>query len=303
MLRSKTCLFSLIAHVYITRRAPVYLMKKPVKDPLLTALADATFEAYKSAVIRLPQDVVQVIRKSALAETNPVARGEFANILKNIVTAEQLGVPMCQDTGVPVVYLTLPPDTPFTHHLYDAVADGVRRATKEVPLRPNIVDPLTRHNTNDNTGSGMPAIHVKPGKKLTVTVLPKGAGAENMSRIAMFLPSQKDQIEKFVVETVYLAGSRPCPPVIIGVGIGGTFDGAAALAKEALLEPVDTMNDYEQQLLCAVNRLGIGPMGLGGDFTALAVKVKTAGCHTASLPVAVNIQCWANRHATIEVKS
>ncbi|NMB78497.1 MAG: fumarate hydratase, partial [Methanomicrobiales archaeon] len=226
----------------------------------------------------------------------------FANILNNIKTAWELGIPMCQDTGVPVIYLTLPPDVPLTQDLYDAVAEGVRRATKEVPLRPNVVDPLTRHNTNDNTGLSMPAIHVKPGAKFTVTVLPKGAGAENMSRITMLLPSQKNQVEKFVVETVYLAGSRPCPPIIIGVGIGGTFDGAAALAKEALLEPVDVMTDYEQQLLCAVNRLGIGVMGLGGDFTALAVKVKTAGCHTASLPVAVNIQCWANRHATVEVK-
>jgi fumarate hydratase subunit alpha len=277
-------------------------MKKPAKDTLHLALADATFAAYREAVIRLPPDVLRVIKKAAAAETNPVARGEFANILKNIEVAERLGVPMCQDTGVPVVYMTLPPDVPLTKQLYNAVADGIRRATKEVPLRPNVVDPLTRHNTNDNTGVGMPAIHVKPGNKFTVTMLPKGAGAENMSRIAMLLPSQKDQIEKFVVETVYLAGSRPCPPVIIGVGIGGTFDGAAALAKEALLEPVDTMTDFEQQILCAVNRLGIGPMGLGGDFTALAVKVKTAGCHTASLPVAINIQCWANRHATVEVK-
>jgi fumarate hydratase subunit alpha len=277
-------------------------MKKPAQDPLVSALADATFTAYKSAVIRLPPDVLRVIRKAGAAETNPVARGEFANILKNIEIAERLGVPMCQDTGVPVVYLTLPPDVPLTRGLYDAVAEGVRRATSEVPLRPNVVDPLTRHNSGDNTGAGMPAIHVTPGKKFTVTVFPKGAGAENMSRIAMLLPSQKDQIGKFVVETVYLAGSRPCPPVIIGVGIGGTFDGAAALAKEALLEPVDVMTDFEQQLLSAVNRLGIGPMGLGGDFTALAVKVKTAGCHTASLPVAVNVQCWANRHATAEVK-
>jgi fumarate hydratase subunit alpha len=277
-------------------------MKKPAQDPLLSALIDATFSAYKSAVIRLPPDVLRVIKKAAAAETSSVARGELENIVKNIEIAERLGVPMCQDTGVPVIYLTLPPDVPLTRELYDAVAEGVRRATKEVPLRPNVVDPLTRHNTNDNTGAGMPAIHVKPGNKFTVTVFPKGAGAENMSRIAMLLPSQKDQIEKFVVETVYLAGSRPCPPVIIGVGIGGTFDGAAALAKEALLEPVDAMTDYEQQILCAVNKLGIGPMGLGGDFTALAVKVKTAGCHTASLPVAVNIQCWANRHATIEVK-
>ncbi|MDD4137188.1 MAG: fumarate hydratase [Methanoregula sp.] len=252
--------------------------------------------------MRLPLDVLKVIGNAARAETNAVARSEFANILANIKTARELGVPMCQDTGVPVIYLTLPSDIPLNQELYDAVAEGVSRATKEVPLRPNVVDPLTRHNTNDNTGAGMPVIHIKPGEKFTVTILPKGAGAENMSRIAMLLPSQRDQIETFVVETVYLAGARPCPPIIIGVGIGGTFDSAAALAKEALLEPLDSMTGYEQQILSAVNRLGIGPMGLGGDFTALAVKVKTAGCHTASLPVAVNIQCWANRHATIEVE-
>ena len=127
-------------------------MQKP--DPLLSSLADATFAAYKSAVIRLPPDVLRVIEKAADAETNSVARGEFANILKNIEVAEQLGVPMCQDTGVPVIYLTLPPDVPLTQKLYDAVAEGVRRATKEVPLRPNVVDPLTRHNTEDNTGAG-----------------------------------------------------------------------------------------------------------------------------------------------------
>jgi len=276
-------------------------MQTPDPARIRSALADATFRAYREAVIRLPVDVLKVIGDAARAETNAVARGEFANILQNIRTAGELGVPMCQDTGVPVIYLTVPPEIPFTDTLYDAVADGVRRATKDVPLRPNVVDPLTRHNSNDNTGAGMPAIHVKPGKTFTVTVLPKGAGAENMSRTVMLLPSQKDQIEKFVVETVYLAGSRPCPPLIIGVGIGGTFDGAAALAKAALLDPVDRMTDFEQQLLCAVNELGIGPMGLGGDTTALAVKVKTAGCHTASLPVAVNIQCWANRHATVEV--
>lgn len=272
-----------------------------ITNPVHSALADATFRAYREAVIRLPPDVLRVIEQAAAAETNPVARGEFENILKNITMAEKLGVPMCQDTGVPVIYLTIPPDVPLTQELYNAIAEGVMRATKEVPLRPNVVDPLTRHNTNDNTGLGMPAIHVKPGEKFTVTVLPKGAGAENMSRIGMLLPYQVNQIEKFVVETVYLAGSRPCPPIVIGVGIGGTFDGAAAMAKEALLQPLDQMTEYERGILVSVNRLGIGPMGLGGDTTALAVKVKTAGCHTASLPVAVNIQCWANRHATVEV--
>ena len=277
-------------------------MKRPAKDPLLSALADATFAAYREAVVTLPPDVLRVIRKAADAETNPVARREFANILKNVEIAGPLGVPLCQDTGIPVVYLTLPPDVPLTQGLYDAVADGVRRATKEIPLRPNVVDPLTRHNSGDNTGAGMPAIHVTPGTKFTVTVLPKGAGAENSSRIAMLLPTHVYGIEGFVVETMLHAEGKPCPPVFLGIGIGGTFDLAASLAKEALLLPVDTMTPYEQQICDSVNKLGIGPMGQGGDTTALAVKVKTAGCHTASLPVAVNVQCWANRHATREVQ-
>jgi len=277
-------------------------MKTPDDAAIQASLADATFQVYREAVIRLPPDVLQVIRKAAAAETNPVARGEFANILKNIAEAERLGVPLCQDTGVPVVYLTIPPDVHLTRSLYEGVADGVRRATREIPLRPNVVDPLSRHNTGDNTGAGMPAIHVQPGDRFTVTVLPKGAGAENSSRIAMFLPTHQYGIEGFVVETMLHAEGKPCPPVILGIGIGSTFDGAAALAKEALLLPVDTMTTFEQEICNSVNRLGIGPMGLGGDTTALAVKVKTASCHTASLPVAVNIQCWAHRHATVEVK-
>jgi len=148
----------------------------------------------------------------------------------------------------------------------------------------------------------MPAVHVTPGVRFEVTVLPKGAGSENVSRIGMLLPSQAKDIPRFVVETMLIAGGKPCPPVILGVGIGGTFDTAAALAKEALLLPVDTMDPYEQEICDAVNALGIGPMGLGGDTTALAVKVKRADCHTASLPVAVNVQCWACRRATVEVK-
>jgi fumarate hydratase subunit alpha len=275
---------------------------RPETDPVFPALADATFRAYREAVIRLPPDVLKVIRAAAAAETSPVARGEFENILKNIAIAEDLRVPLCQDTGIPVVYLTIPPDVPLTQGLYDAVAEGVRRATTEIPLRPNVVDPLTRHNTGDNTGPGIPAIHVKPGGKFSVTVLPKGAGAENSSRLAMLLPSHTYGIEGAVVETMLHAEGKPCPPVFLGVGIGGTFDLAASLAKEALLLPMDSMTEYEQKICDSVNKIGIGPMGLGGDFTALAVKVKTSGCHTASLPVAVNVQCWANRHATVEVK-
>jgi fumarate hydratase subunit alpha len=256
----------------------------------------------RNAVICLPPDVKQAIKRAAASETNAVARGEYENITKNILAAEHLGVPLCQDTGVPVIYLTLPPGIPFSEVLFDAVAEGTRRATREIPLRPNVVDPLTRHNSGDNTGAGMPAVHVRPGERFTVTVLPKGAGAENVSRVVMLLPSQTEKIGEVVVETMLLAGGRPCPPVVLGVGIGGTFDGVTALAKEALLQPIDQMTPFEQQLCDAVNRLGIGPMGLGGSTTALAVKVKMAACHTASLPVAVNVQCWANRHATVEVE-
>jgi fumarate hydratase subunit alpha len=277
-------------------------MKTPDANAIHGSLADATFRAYREAVIRLPPDVLRVIRKAADAETNPVAQNEFTNILKNIDEAERLSVPLCQDTGIPVVYLTIPPDVSLTRDLCHAVAEGIRRATREIPLRPNVVDPLTRHNSGDNTGKGIPAIHVQPGDSFTVTVLPKGAGAENSSRLTMLLPTHQYGIEGFVVETMLHAEGKPCPPVFLGIGIGGTFDGAAALAKEALLLPVDRMDDYEQKICNSVNRLGIGPMGLGGDTTALAVKVKTAACHTASLPVAVNIQCWAHRHATREVK-
>ncbi|MCU0631816.1 MAG: fumarate hydratase [Methanolinea sp.] len=274
----------------------------PLPDPsLLSAITHATCEAFRQAEINLPPDVVQALRNAREKETSEIARGELTNILTNLEMAGSLRVPICQDTGVPVIYLTMPPGIPLTTGIYDAIAEGVREATREIPLRPNVVDPLTRENTGDNTGVGMPAIHVRPGDRFTITVLPKGAGAENMSRITMMLPSEREQIHKFVAETMLLAGGRPCPPVILGVGIGSTFDGAAALAKEALLEPIDTMTPYEEQILAAVNTLGIGPMGLGGSTTALAVKVKTGGCHTASLPVAVNVQCWACRRATVEV--
>jgi fumarate hydratase subunit alpha len=273
-------------------------MQRPDDPALLAALAEATAAALAEAEVRLPGDVEQAIRAAHGRERNPVARGELGNILENIALAARGRSLICQDTGIPVIYLTIPPDVPYTRALEEAVARGVRIATERIPLRPNAVDPCTRKNTGDNTGPGIPAIHVKPGDRLTVTVLPKGAGSENVSRIGMLLPTRTADVEKFVVETVALAGGRPCPPVILGVGIGSTFDGVAALAKEALLLPVDAMDPFEQGLCDAVNSLGIGPMGLGGDTTALAVKVRRAACHTASLPVAVNVQCWASRRAT-----
>jgi fumarate hydratase subunit alpha len=277
-------------------------MMENTADRLLSdAVTKATCQAIHEAEIRLPGDVYRAISLAARKERDEIARGELANILTNVDRAEDLQVPICQDTGVFVIYVTIPPGIHYTRSLEQAIGEGVRQATGIVPLRPNVVSPLHRMNSGDNTGDGMPAIHVRPGPDFTITVLPKGAGAENMSRIAMLLPSQHDQIARFVVETMLLAGGRPCPPVILGVGIGSTFDGVAALAKGALLLPVDRMDPFEQELCDAVNSLGIGPMGLGGDTTALAVKVKQAGCHTASLPVAVNVQCWASRRATVTV--
>jgi fumarate hydratase subunit alpha len=272
-------------------------------DPrLYDRIVDATARAYTVAVVHLPPDVLGTLERARANETDPVARAELENILANIELARTTGLPLCQDTGVPVVYVTLPPSVPFEQALFDAIAGGVRRATLAVPLRPNVVDPVTRRNSGDNTGAGMPAVHLSPGDVFSITVLPKGAGAENTSRIEMLLPSEVDRIPEVVVRTVLEAGARPCPPVVLGVGIGGTFDLAAALAKEALLDPIDVMDEYETMLCDAVNRLGLGPMGLGGKTTALAVKVRRAACHTASLPVAVNVQCWANRRATAVVE-
>ncbi|NTU99579.1 MAG: fumarate hydratase [Methanoregulaceae archaeon] len=277
------------------------MMPLPGEKRLFTAVSEATCQALREAEITLPGDVLDAIRRAAGMETETVARNELANILENIALARDRGLPLCQDTGVPVVYVSLPSSVPFSPALYDGIADGVRTATREIPLRPNVVSPLDRKNSGDNTGAGMPAVHIRSGNTFAITVLPKGAGAENMSRSVMLLPTEREKIPRFVAETMLQAGGRPCPPVVLGVGIGGTFDSVAALAKEALLEPITTMDPYEQRLCDAVNSLGIGPMGLGGKTTALAVKVKMAACHTASLPVAVNVQCWAARRATVEV--
>jgi len=276
-------------------------MHDPRNPQFLLAVAQATIRALREAEINLPNDVTEALETARNRETNPVARRELTNICENIALARKMGIPICQDTGVPVCYLTLPPTVPYTDALIQAITDGVRIATTTIPLRPNVVDPCSRKNSGTNTGHLMPYIHVKPGDHFSITVLPKGAGAENVSRIGMLLPSDRDAIGRFVVETVLIAGGRPCPPVILGVGIGSTFDGVAALAKEALLDSIDHMDSFEQNLCDRINLLKIGPMGLGGDTTALAVKVKKADCHTASLPVAVNVQCWASRRATVGI--
>lgn len=273
-------------------------MHDPAEPPLYQAIVRAIVAALKEAETGLPSDVVEALQRAREKEKNPVALRELDNILANITLAADRNVPLCQDTGVIICYVTLPPTVAFTQGLIDAIREGVQTATIEIPLRPNVVDPLTRKNTGTNIGVGIPLVHVSPGDRFTITVVPKGAGSENASRSAMLLPSDRKGIRNFVLDTMLRAEGKPCPPVILGVGIGSTFDGVSALAKEALLLPIGEMNQLEQELCDAVNHLGIGPMGLGGETTVLAVKVKIADCHTASLPVAVNIQCWAARRAT-----
>lgn len=277
------------------------MSSKISRENFIRSIADLL----RKAEIELPDDVVSALRKAETAEESQVAKSQLQAILMNIELAKRHGVPMCQDTGIMIFFVEIGTEFQPGFDLETAIREAVILATAEVPLRPNAVDPLTRKNSLDNTGVGIPDIHWKfvPGNQLKITAAPKGAGSENMSSLRMFNPTETGNIKNFVLETVMNAGGMPCPPLTIGIGIGGSFDAAARLAKEALLEPLDTpMEGLEKEIFEAVNALGIGCMGLGGSTTALAVHVKTAHCHTASLPVAVNIQCWANRHASVVFK-
>lgn len=265
-------------------------------------VTEATVAVLKKAHTTLPLWVVERIEAAFREETNPVARSQMEAILENITIAGEEKIPICQDTGLPIFHVEMGRDLKVSFDLKEAIAEGVIQATEEVPLRPNAVDPLTRKNTGDNTGPGMPdlILDLVPGDMLRITAFPKGAGSENMGSLSMLNPAD-DPLE-FVLGEVANRAGKACPPVFVGVGIGGTFDLAARLAKKALLN-MPGSSDLELDLLARINELGVGPMGLGGDTTALGVKIETACCHTASLPVAVNLQCWANRSAsaTIEV--
>ncbi len=260
-------------------------------------VVDATVRVLKRAETTLPEWVLKLIEKASEQETNPVARSHLLFMLENVRIAGAEGLPLCQDTGLPIFRVELGRDLQLDFDLHEAIAEGVRTATKEIPLRPNVVDPLTRRNSGNNTGLGMPDIilDASPGDGLKLTAFPKGAGSENMSLVAMLNPA--DDPFEFILRAVGERAANACPPLFLGVGIGGTFDLAARLAKRALLN-MPGSSDEELGLLARINSLGIGPMGLGGDTTALGVKIEKAFCHTASLPVAINFQCWANRSAS-----
>lgn len=253
------------------------------------------------------KDVIDAFKKSSESEVSQSGK-EILNILiENAGIASKEFIPMCQDTGVAVVFLEIGQDVHFINgDLYEAINEGVRKGYTEGFLRKSVVgDPLERVNTGDNTPA---VIHTKivPGDTVKITIAPKGGGSENMSTLKMLKPAEGvEGVKSFVLETIKNAGPNPCPPIIVGIGIGGTMEKCALLAKEALLRPVGTANPIEhvaaleQELLVKINKLGIGPSGLGGKTTALAVHIEVFASHIASLPVAVNINCHAARHKTV----
>jgi fumarate hydratase subunit alpha len=269
-------------------------------DSIVLAIVDII----KKSEITLPCNLVDKLIESEKNETNTLAKKQINAILTNIELAKAKQIPICQDTGILIFFVEIGQDFNLNFNIRDAIEDAVKLATKLVPLRPNAVEPLTRLNSGTNIGKGIPDIKYNfvDGDSLKITVAPKGAGSENMSAIKMFNPTEVEQIKNFILETVLNAGGMPCPPIVLGIGIGGSFDKAAALAKYALIEESFELEEFGDDLLKQINNLGIGPMGLGGDTTALFVYTKTAYCHTASLPVAVNIQCWANRHESVIFK-
>ena len=261
----------------------------------------------RDANFNLNDDVLDALRDSYEAEGAPVAKEIFAELLENAKIARECQMPLCQDTGVAVIFREIGENVEITGgHLYDAINKGVRKGYEEGFLRKSMVaDPLKRVNTGDNTPA-MIHTEIIPENHLKITFMAKGGGCENMSRLAMLTPADgREGVIRFVVETVKIAKANPCPPIIAGVGIGGTFDHTALLAKKALLRPLGTKHtdpdtaELEQEMLERINDLGIGAQGLGGWITALAVHVERYPCHIASLPVAVNIECHAHRVKTV----
>ena len=272
-------------------------------DDIVTAVREACIKANTV----LPDDLCAAIRAAGETEESPVGRAILGDLAENFTFAAQRGLPICQDTGMAVVFLELGQEARITGGLLeDAVDEGVRRGYLEGSLRCSVVrDPLRRENTGDNTPA-VQYLRLTEGDRLTVTVAPKGFGSENMTRLKMFTPAAgRREIVDFIVESVSLAGSNPCPPVVVGVGLGGTSDRAALLAKRALLRPVDQHSadpfyaEMEAEALDRINALGIGPQGLGGRTTALSVAILPAPTHIAGLPCCVNLGCHVTRHASV----
>lgn len=274
----------------------------------LSLVTEKVKELFLDACSNLPENVIKTLRQAKEQEISPLCKDVFNQILDNASLSSEKNLPLCQDTGVAVVFLTIGSEVVFEGDIYEAVNEGVRKAYIEGYLRKSVVrHPLDRVNTKDNT----PAIvHIKmvAGDTFRIDVAPKGGGSENLSVVKMLIPADGvEGIKNLVVKTVEEAGGKPCPPLIIGIGIGGNFEKCALMAKEALLREIDDESpdpiarELEKELLELVNKTGVGAMGFGGTKTCLAVKVNVHPCHIASLPVAINLQCHSARHKSASI--
>ena len=273
----------------------------------VSIIEKAVEELFISANAELPVTLENLIKSSKEKETNATAKNIFCDMCKNLDVARENEIPICQDTGMAVLFMEIGQEVHFSGgSLNDAINNGVRKAYLDGKMRCSIVkDPILRGNTNDNTPA---LVHysIVNGDKIKLTAAPKGFGSENMSKIKMFTPSATEEdIINFVVDVVKTADANPCPPVVLGVGIGSDFEGCAILSKRALIRDISIPNEnayykeLEDKILNEVNKLNIGPQGFGGDITALKVNIETAPTHIAGLPVAVNVGCHVTRHKSV----
>ena len=275
-------------------------------------IENVAFNLIRTAVIYLPQDIKKALKKAYEEETSNTGKTQLQTILENVELAEKQQAPLCQDTGTITFYVKAGSKAENLEKLEAALVNATRKATREIPLRPNAVNPFTEKNSNDNTGRFMPCINweIVKGDGLELTVVAKGGGSENASALGMLNPAVGLKgLKRFVVDVVIRAGAQPCPPTILGVAVGGGADVAMKLAKKALVKPLDEANPdpalakLEQEILETVNMTGIGPMGLGGKTTVLGVHVDYAYRHPASFPVAVAFSCWADRRASARINA
>ena len=273
-------------------------------------IMEETINLIKLASTRLPLEVKDALEKSREEETSEVAKKQLDAILANIDLAEKTETPMCQDTGIVMFYLKAGSNFPILNRIPQILRQATKKATVAIPLRPNAVDPFTRKNSGDNTGEYIPYIdwEIVDGDSLELAVAPKGYGSENMCTLKMLTPGEGVKgLKRFVIDTVIKAGGKPCPPVILGVGVGAGADSVMKLARKAVLRSINKRHEnpklanLEEELLKLVNETGIGPMGLGGKTTALGVNIEYAHTHTAGLPVGVVISCWASRKASARI--
>jgi len=278
----------------------------------LKIVENVAFNILKQAVIYLPEDVKQALKKAYAEETSETGKTQLKAILDNIELAEKYQAPVCQDTGTIIFYVKAGAEAKGLDKVEEALVNATRKATKEIPLRPNSVDPFTQKNSGDNTGRYIPFLHweIVPGNSIELTVMTKGGGSENVCVTGMLVPGEGVKgLKKFVVDAVVKASAQPCPPNILGVAVGGGADIAMKLAKKALLKPLNEPNSdpelakLEKEIFEAVNMTGIGPMGLGGKTTVLGVHIDYAFRHPASFPAAVAFNCWAARRASARINA